>query len=96
MSTANSQDIRALLDAEKFDEAKAAIQALIAQPIEDREQGEQVVKMLVAYMQYMTDLNEEYAETLDEAIKLLGDIDKKETEVIKEFDRQARKAGEKK
>ncbi|MEX0673031.1 MAG: hypothetical protein WDZ82_02325 [Candidatus Paceibacterota bacterium] len=92
MSNTVTQDVKALLEQEKFDEAKVAIQELVSRPISDKEQGEQVVKMLVAYMQYMTDLNEEYAETLDEAMKLLGDIDKQESEAMAELDREEKKA----
>jgi flagellin-specific chaperone FliS len=63
-----------LIKEQRFEEAKAILDAFFAKEWTKEEKGEMYVQLMMMYMQITNRLNEEYLQTLDETIATIKEI----------------------
>lgn len=75
-TTINIAQIDELLRADKFDDAKALVQKVLAQPLNDEEKAKSFVSFTTAYIKIMNAINDRYDRALSDVIKDLESLEK--------------------
>ena len=79
MATLDTAHIESLLDAEKYDEAKALLDEAIRTPFSPIEQGAATVGMTRGYVDRINTINAQYRDALKIAIESIKRINKAES-----------------
>ena len=78
----DTEKLEKLMEEEKWDEARQMLEDFFASEMTPEEKGAIYTNMAMVYMKVMNRINEQYEKALDDAIDVLKEINKTESEVL--------------